>query len=272
LPLILQNLALQNKAMCRLVAYLGQESIFLDHLITKPKHSLTVQSYQPQEMTAGLLNADGFGIGWYGQEQAPFLYKNTLPIWSDINLGHLGRYVQSHCILANVRSATSGQSVDLGNCQPFNYGEVLGIHNGYIDDFRRSLYRPIGSLLEDKYYQNIFGSTDSEHILALFFQNLSCGSCGSMVMAMQQTLETLLELCSKYKVNASLNLIVSDGKQLVAVRCGSRSPIPSLYWFQNSNSMTIASEPLFEHPNWLTLAENSILAIAPDLSHRLILL
>jgi ergothioneine biosynthesis protein EgtC len=258
--------------MCRLVAYLGQESIFLDRLITKPKHSLTVQSYQPQEMTAGLLNADGFGIGWYVAEQAPFLYKNTLPIWSDMNLGHLGRYVQSNCILANVRSATSGQSVDLGNCQPFNFDEILGVHNGYIEDFRRSLYRPVRSLLEDKYYQNIFGSTDSEHILALFFQNLSSGTSVSMVLAMQQTLETLLDLCSKYNVNASLNLIVSDGKQLVAARCGSRSPIASLYWLQNSNSITIASEPLFDHSHWQSLAENSILAIAPDLSHKFILL
>jgi ergothioneine biosynthesis protein EgtC len=257
--------------MCRLVAYLGEESIFLDHLIIKSKHSLTVQSYQPQEMTAGLLNADGFGIGWYVPEQAPFLYKNTLPIWSDINLGHLSRFVQSHCILANVRSATPGQSVDLGNCQPFNFGEALGIHNGYIDDFRRSLYRPIRLLLEDKYYQNISGNTDSEHILALFFQNLSHSS-GCLVSAMQQTLNTVLELCGKYGVNASLNLIVSDGKHIVASRCASRSPTPSLYWLQDpqSNSFTIASEPLFDHPNWLSLAEKSILAIAPDLSHSLL--
>lgn len=253
--------------MCRLVAYLGQESIFLDHLITNPQHSLTVQSYQPQEMTAGLLNADGFGIGWYAVDRAPFLYKNTLPIWNDINLSHLGRYIQSHCILANVRSATPGQSVDLANCQPFNYGGVLGIHNGYIDNFRRSLYRPLRSLLKDEYYQNISGNTDSEHILALVFQNLVGNS---LIAAVQQTLDTVLDLCSKYGVNTSLNLIVSDGKQLVAARYASRSPVPSLYWIQNwlpnSNSILIASEPLFESPNWIGFAPNSILAIAPDLS------
>jgi len=253
--------------MCRLVAYLGQESIFLDRLITEPKHALTVQSYQPQEMTAGLLNADGFGIGWYAPNRAPFLYKNTLPIWNDINLLHLGRYIQSHCILANVRSATPGQSVDIANCQPFSYGEVLGIHNGYIDDFRRSLYRPIRNLLKDEYYQNISGNTDSEHILALFFQSLEGGS---LLSAVQQTLETVLDLCAKYGVNASLNLIVSDGKQLLAARCASRSPAPSLYWIQNwlpnSNSLLIASEPLFESSNWISFAENSILAITPDLS------
>jgi len=250
--------------MCRLVGYLGQEPIPLENLISKTKHSLTVQSYQPQEMTAGLLNADGFGIGWYAPEQAPFLYKNTLPIWNDINLLHLTRYVRSHCILANIRSATPGQSLDLANCQPFSDGGVLGIHNGFIDNFRRSLYRPMRCLLEDKYYQNISGNTDSEHILALFFQNLALTS-GSMVVALQKTLATVLELCSQYGVNASLNLIVSDGQQLVASRCASRSPIPSLYWLQNREGVIIASEPLFDHPDWVSLAGNTILAIAPDL-------
>jgi len=254
--------------MCRLVGYLGQDSLFLEHLISKPNHSLTVQSYQPLEMTSGLLNADGFGIGWYAPDQAPFLYKNTFPIWSDINLGHLGRYVQSHCILANVRSATSGQSVDLANCQPFNYGQVLGIHNGYIDNFRRSLYRPLRSLLADKYYQNIYGSTDSEHIMALFFQNYDSINLNSMVFALQKTLDTVLDICSQYNVNASLNLIVSDGQQLVASRCASKSPAPSLYFLQNhlQKSVTIASEPLFDSPDWVSLAENRILAIALDLT------
>jgi ergothioneine biosynthesis protein EgtC len=252
--------------MCRLVGYLGTQSILLENLISKPQHSLTTQSYQPQEMTSGLLNADGFGIGWYGldRSQAPFFYKNTLPIWSDINLEHLGRYVQSTCILANVRSATVGQSVDLANCQPFNYGQAIGVHNGFIDNFRRSLYRPLRDLLKDEYYQNIFGGTDSEHILALLFQNLSFSS--SMAAAMHETLSIILDLCHKYEVNASLNLIVSDGKQLVVSRCASRSPAPSLYWLKDPSAITIASEPLFVDSNWIGLAENVILAVAPDLS------
>lgn len=49
--------------MCRLLGYLGKP-IQLDRLLLKPEHSLVVQSYQPQEMTAGLLNADGFGLSY----------------------------------------------------------------------------------------------------------------------------------------------------------------------------------------------------------------
>jgi len=140
--------------MCRLLGYLGR-SLPMANLIAQPEHSLMAQSYQPREMTAGLLNADGFGIGWYDHlGNPPFMYKNTLPIWSDINLPHLNRYVQSPCFLANVRSATAGQPIDLSNCQPFNHGQVLGIHNGFIENFRRSLYRPLRQQLDDQFYQN----------------------------------------------------------------------------------------------------------------------
>lgn len=48
--------------MCRLLGYLG-EPILLESILTQPKHSLIVQSYQPQEMQESLLNADGFGLG-----------------------------------------------------------------------------------------------------------------------------------------------------------------------------------------------------------------
>ena len=95
--------------MCRLMGYLGIP-IQLDRLLNKPEHSLIVQSYQPREMTAGLLNADGFGVGWYAADRQtePFIYKNTLPIWNDINLPSLSRYVESGCIVASVAVPQQG--------------------------------------------------------------------------------------------------------------------------------------------------------------------
>lgn len=93
--------------MCRLLAYLGSP-ISLEYLLYKPEHSLIVQSYQPREMISGVVNADSFGVGWYHDQKDtdPFIYKNTLPIWNDINLPNLSRYVESKCVLAYVRSAT----------------------------------------------------------------------------------------------------------------------------------------------------------------------
>ena len=142
--------------MCRLLGYIGP-SIPLDYILSKPEHSLIVQSYQPREMKSGVVNADGFGIGWYHPEKdtSPFIYKNVMPIWNDVNLSSLGRYVESNCILGYVRSATVGQAVDMSNCQPFKSQNLLFIHNGRIDNFRQTLMRPISENLSDTAYKSI---------------------------------------------------------------------------------------------------------------------
>ncbi len=248
--------------MCRLLGYLGSP-ILLDTLVNKPEHSLIVQSYQPREMTAGLLNADGFGIGWYHpmRETEPFVYKQTMTIWNDVNLEQLSRYIESGCIVANVRSATPGQSVDLSNCHPFKYENLLFTHNGYIENFRKSLYKPIRSRLNDEAYLNIQGSTDSEHIFALFLTEWQKGKM-AIDVAFHKTLTILKQLADEYQVTFSANIIISDGKQLVASRFAHGVAVPSLYWVRDDlqfpQSVIIASEPLFGG-NWHTCAENSIL-------------
>ncbi|NJK27847.1 MAG: class II glutamine amidotransferase, partial [Coleofasciculaceae cyanobacterium SM2_3_26] len=127
--------------MCRILGYLGQP-VVLKRLLYEPEHSLLVQSYQPKEMTSGVVNADGYGIGWYDPARGidPFVYRHTLPIWGDANLPHLSRYIESGTILGCVRSATAGQPVDLSNCQPFQCDRWLGVHNGFIEQFRQTLY------------------------------------------------------------------------------------------------------------------------------------
>lgn len=255
--------------MCRLMGYLGLP-VQVDRLLTKPEHSLIVQSYQPREMTAGLLNADGFGIGWYHPQRdvEPFTYKNTLPIWSDLNLASLSRYIESGCVLANVRSATPGQAIDLSNCQPFQHGLMLGIHNGYIENFRQTLYRPIRDRLSDVAYQSIGGSTDSEHIFALVLHALETNPAIALAEAVHQTLKTLSHLGQQHQTGFSANLIISDGQQLVASRCANRSSTPSLYWLRDDplfpQAVLIASEPLFPG-NWIACPEHSLLTVTHDL-------
>ncbi|MFB2938843.1 ergothioneine biosynthesis protein EgtC [Aerosakkonemataceae cyanobacterium BLCC-F154] len=255
--------------MCRLLGYLGEE-IVLDYLLCKPENSLIEQSYQPREMTAGLLNADGFGIGWYHPQKdiEPFTYRNILPIWNDVNLPNLSRYIESNCIVATVRSATLGQPVDLSNCQPFNHQGLLFSHNGFIQKFRESLYRPIRNQLKDEIYQGINGTTDSEHIFALIINELQANTGISLEKALHKTLINLKNLAQEYQVEFAANLVLSDGKRLVACRCATRSPVPSLYWLRDDptfpNAVIIASEPLFAG-DWNSFAENSIISVGENL-------
>lgn len=256
--------------MCRLLGYLGAP-IHLDRLLYKPEHSLIVQSYQPREMTSGVVNADGFGIGWYHpvQNLEPFVYKTILPAWNDTNLPELSRYIESGCVLATARSATAGQAVDLSNCQPFKHDRLLSIHNGFVGNFKRSLYRPIRERLSDAAYQSIQGSTDSEHIFALLQDELAAMPDIPLATALHQTIQMVSDLAEKHQVEFSANIILSDGQQLVASRFANRDPVPTLYWLRDDplfpDSVLVASEPLFEG-NWTAFGDRSILTVDHDLN------
>lgn len=255
--------------MCRLLGYLGSP-ISLEKLLYNPEHSLIVQSYQPREMNSGLLNADGFGVGWYHSQKDtnPFTYKNILPIWNDVNLPSLSRYVESRCVLAYVRSATAGQAVDLSNCQPFESQRLLYIHNGLIENFRQTLYRAIRDRLGDAAYQAIKGNTDSEHLFALLIDELQAQPSASLEQALQTALLELDRLAKSQQVAASANTIISDGHRLVASRFGSDKEAPSLYWLRDDpafpEAVIIASEPIFAG-NWNSFPEQSIVSVGEDL-------
>ncbi|MEM0979794.1 MAG: ergothioneine biosynthesis protein EgtC [Cyanobacteria bacterium P01_H01_bin.58] len=254
--------------MCRLLGYLGPP-IQLDSLLLKPDHSLVVQSYAPKELEVAKLNADGFGFGWYplDRSQAPFTYRNILPIWNDPNLAPLCRYIIADCALAYVRSATPGQGVDISNCQPFQQGHLLFTHNGYIKQFRETLYQPLRQVMSDRAYQAIQGSTDSEHIWGLVLSALETTPDLALEDALASALETLMGLAHEYDAPLAANILLSDGKSIIGVRFASHSRAPSLYWLRDASqfpaSVIVASEPLFEG-NWMTCPESSLFTVTAD--------
>jgi len=254
--------------MCRLLGYLGP-TIQLDRLVCQPEHSLIVQSYKPREMKEATLNADGFGIGWYHPQEdtEPFTYRNIQPIWSDINLPQLARYINSSTILGYVRSATPGQAVDLSNCQPFTYQNLLFCHNGYIDNFRHSLYRPLRSRFQDIAYETVKGSTDSEHIFGLLIDELTTNANSDIKTAIPNSLKVLTELATLHQVKFLANTVVTDGHQLIATRFAKDASPPTLYWIEDDpnfpEAVIIASEPLFEG-KWNLCPEQSIITISKN--------
>lgn len=261
--------------MCRLLGYLGSP-VQLNQLLYQPQHSLVVQAYQPKEMESALMNADGFGVGWYHpqKEDFPYIYKQIMPIWSDINLPQISRYVETACCLGYVRSATPGLAVDLSNCQPFSSEglslprPLLFTHNGYINQFRKTLYRPLRLSFGEEVYLHIQGTTDSEHIFGLILNQLEIQPKLSLTQAVATALNQLSDLAqTQGNVYFCANVMVSDGQQLVASRFASRSPAPSLYWLEGDENypegVIIASEPLFEG-NWKRCPEQSIISVGED--------
>ena len=107
----------------------------LESLLYKPKHSLIDQSLHA-ELGPHTTNGDGFGIGWYGDDGDPALYKVVDPMWNDQNLREISRQIRSSLIFAHIRAAT-GTPVQHTNCHPFRHGKWLWMHNGQIAGSRR---------------------------------------------------------------------------------------------------------------------------------------
>ena len=252
--------------MCRLLAYLGPP-IPLAQILTDPDHSLVEQSYQPREMTAGVVNADGFGMAWYDDRQAaPYTYRNTCPIWSDVNLASLGAYVTSGQMLAYVRSATPGLGLDMANTQPFVDGRWSFVHNGFIEGFGSTdgiaLRRAIGDRLDDDIWARRPGETDSGYLFAWLMQHLGSGEPEAEIAAALREFDQLPGLN-----RVGLNFLMCDGAQVYVVRHARGFDCASLYLLTESavfpGATLVASEPLFD-ANWQALPPNSMTVLSPD--------
>ena len=244
--------------MCRWIAYRG-EAIPLEAYVTKPVHSLVSQSVHALESTA-MLNGDGFGLGWYGDQPEPGLYKELRPAWSDENLQHLCRHLRSHMFFAHVRAAT-GTSVSRPNCHPFACGKWLFMHNGLIanwDMFRRDVER----MITDDLYGYRGGTTDSEALfLALMGQGLIGGERREdPVTATARIVEAVTRLVEGTGAPFRFTAALADGRDLYAFRYAANDTSNSLYYRVLGNAVVVASEPLDQdRGSWVPVADNTVL-------------
>jgi len=162
--------------MCRFTLYIGPP-VRLATLLTEPQHSLIHQSFQSEERSEPL-NGDGFGIGWYAPRllDEPAVFHEITPAWNNRNLHSIARVVASPCILAHVRAASPGSDVNLANCHPFEYGSYLLMHNGGVGSFRR-IRRKLLDGLTDEAFGVVKGSTDTEHLFAVFVDEIVRNGC-----------------------------------------------------------------------------------------------
>lgn len=257
--------------MCRIVAYLSNKRIPLSSVVLATDHSLLVQSYAPTEMMSGVVNADGFGCGWYAPEVdgEPAVYRSSFPIWSDRGFASIAPKVGSSTVLAAVRSATPGLPAEESGVPPFASGPYLFAHNGAIQDFRHTAMRPLRDLLSDASYSNLLGTTDSETIFALLLDRLKAtkavpGDAETLAGATAETVRRVSETCAKLGVPATLNVGVTDGRAMAFVRHSTEGPGNSLYLLENGRAfpgaVVVASERLDDDPGWRAVPDRHLLS------------
>lgn len=281
--------------MCRFLAYAGTPVLAHD-LLYRPQHSLIErQSLGAQEMSIPI-NGDGFGISWYDfrLDPEPCRFRSIHPSWSDENLRFLARKVYTPMLLAHVRAATPGSTVEETNCHPFVHGRLTWMHNGMVQDFRK-IRRSLLRELKDEAYDSVLGSTDSEHLFGLFLNNLRTPSGDVSTEEMVEALFTMLDDFNRLlfendvREHSYLNICLSNGKALIATRYTTNPRVQpaSLYYMFGreyiatdercfmipddgaSEAVVISSEPFTSvKSDWVKVARNSMIIVDEDLSIR----
>lgn len=248
--------------MCRWAAYWG-EAIFLEDIISRPGHSLIHQSHCATKCHTAI-NADGFGVAWYGDRAEPGLYRDVMPAWSDPNLRSLTAQVKSPLFLAHVRAST-GTATSRNNCHPFTWGKWSFMHNGQIggyDAFRRAA----DMMIPDHLYPHRKGATDSE---ALFLIAVAEGLEDDPLTAFERAAARMIGLAREKGAAPHLRLTaaLSDGQRLYAMRYATDDAAPTLFyrWSDTRNGWAVVSEPLESgEGGWIEVPPYSFCSFGPE--------
>ena len=243
--------------MCRWLSYLGKPTT-LYRFLYEEEYSLIEQSVHARK-SKSIVNADGFGIGWYGDTIEPNRFRDVLPAWGDENLLSLSKCIKSSLFMAHVRGATD-TTISRTNCHPFTYGRDMFVHNGQIGDYL-SLKRQLEALIPDELYPHRIGTTDSE---ALFLYLVKLLADSSFHIATKKLLESVESMMSRARIKAPFRFTsaYSDGERLCFVRYASDNKAPSLYYNCCDGDWVVVSEPLdSDKTKWLPVPSNHTMII-----------
>lgn len=217
--------------MCRHLGWLGAPRSVAS-LVLDPPQGLLVQSYAPRRQKHGLMNADGWGAGFF-DGGVPRRWRSDKPLWGDASFASVAPALSSECVVAAVRSATIGMPIEPSASAPFTDGRWLLSHNGVVD---RAVL-PLSAVAES--------TVDSALLAALVFQR------GMDVLG-----DTIAEV-GALDPNARLNILAANGSRLVATTWGD-----TLSMLRLPDGVVLASEPYDDDPGWADIPDRHLVTVA----------
>lgn len=210
--------------MCRHVGWLGAPRS-VGALILDPPYSLLMQSYAPRRQKHGLMNADGWGVGFFSpdlrDDAAPCRWRSAAPLWGDTSFASVAPALRSACVVGAVRSASVGMPIEATASAPFTDGAWLLSHNGLVD---RAVL-PLSTHAES--------TVDSALLAALIFDR-----------GMDRLGDAVTEVAAR-DPGARLNILAANGSQMVATTWGD-----TLSVLRADDGVALASEPYDDDPRW----------------------
>jgi gamma-glutamyl hercynylcysteine S-oxide hydrolase len=219
--------------MCRHLGWLGRD-VAVSSLVLDPPQSLRVQSYAPRRQKHGLMNADGWGVGFF-DGATPRRWRRAAPLWGDVSFDSVAPALHSHCVVASVRSATVGMPIEASATSPFTDGHWLLAHNGVVD---RSVL-PLSSSAESVCDSAILAAT-------IFARGLDALG------------EVIAEL-GNVDPYARLNILAANGSRLLATTWGD-----TLSLLRRDDGVVLASEPYDDDPGWEGVPDRHLVEVTGD--------
>jgi glutamine amidotransferase len=216
--------------MCRHIGWLG-DPVSAASLMLDPPNGLLVQSYSPRRQKHGLMNADGWGVGFF-DGGTPRRWRSAAPLWGDASFTSVAPALRSRCVVAAVRSASVGMPIEPSASAPFSDGQWLLSHNGLVD--RTAL--PLSEKAES--------TSDSALLAALIFDR------GLDVLG-----DTIVEVAAAAP-NARLNILAANGSRLLATTWGD-----TLSVLRRDDGVVVASEPYDDDPRWQEVPDRHLVEV-----------
>lgn len=220
--------------MCRHLGWLG-DPVSVASLVLEPANSLLVQSYAPRRQKHGLMNADGWGVGFFSSDVpdgTPRRWRSATPLWGDASFASMAPALRGGCIVAAVRSASIGMPIEATASAPFTDGTWLLSHNGLVDRAVLPLSRHAES------------TNDSALLAALIFER-----------GLDRLADTLAEVAAA-DPNARLNILAGNGSRLIATTWGD-----TLSVLRRDDGTVLASEPYDDDPRWQELPDRHLISV-----------
>jgi gamma-glutamyl hercynylcysteine S-oxide hydrolase len=231
--------------MCRHLAYLGPP-VTLRSALIDPPHGLYTQAWAPRCQRHGAINADGFGAGWFPADASdPVRYRQAVPIWADESFAEIAAVTRTGAVLAAVRNATPRTSHGPAAAAPFRHGRWLFSHNGAVDGWPEST-EALAATLPTLALLELEARVDSALMWALVLHRLRQGLTPAEALA-----DTAEALCAA-GVTGRYNFLLTDGHVIAATAAGH-----TLYYRQERDSVTIASEPGDDRGGWIEIPRGS---------------
>ena len=216
--------------MCRHLGWLG-EPRSVSSLVLEPPSGLLVQSYAPRRQKHGLMNADGWGVGFFDHGVVR-RWRSAAPLWGDASFASVAPALRSGCIVAAVRSASIGMPIEPSASAPFTDGQWLLSHNGLVD---RAVL-PLSAAAES--------TVDSALLAALIFDR-----------GLDNLGDTIAEVAAA-DPNARLNILAGNGSQLLATTWGD-----TLSVLRRDDGVVLASEPYDDNPDWQEIPDRHLVEV-----------